>query len=201
MIATSGRVNVKCFNMKIAIYGSAADDSDNIAIEAARKIGKLLADHRHIIITGASPGVPFEAASAAFNAGGQVIGYSPAVDIEEHRTKYNDPVGCFTELIFIPPNYKYSENRIACYKYRNISTVMNCDKAIIIGGRYGTLDEFIQAYEFGKEIGIIKNSGGAAEIIATDIMESTFKKVYKDTGAKVYFEEDPTKLLKAMKLV
>ena len=187
--------------MKISIYGSAGDDSDKLAIEYAREIGKLLAEHGHTIITGGSPGVPFEAASAAFKAGGRVIGYSPATNKEEHQTKFNDPIDCFTELVFVPENYQYVGNRIACYKYRNISTVMNCDKVIIIGGRYGTLDEFIQAYEFGREIGVLKNTKGAAEIIATDVMESTFKKVYKDTGAKVYFEENPVELLKIMKLI
>ncbi|MDP2692318.1 MAG: hypothetical protein Q8O88_01605 [bacterium] len=187
--------------MKVAIYGSAANDSDDVAIKSAREIGKLLAEHGHTIITGASPGAPFEAASVAFNAGGHVVGYSPAVDIKEHKTKFNDPVECFTELIFIPSDYKYVENKMACYKYRNISTVMNCDKAIIIGGRYGTLDEFIQAYEFGKEIGVIKNSKGAAEIIATDMMGLILKKVYKNTGAKVYFGENPRELLKVMKLI
>lgn len=187
--------------MKVSIYGSAGDDSDKVAVEYAREIGKLLAEHGHIVITGASPGVPFEAALAAFNAGGQVVGYSPATNQNEHETKFNDPIGCFTKLIFIPPDYQYANSRVACYKYRNISTIMNCDKVIIIGGRYGTLDEFIQAYEFGKEIGVLKNTKGAAEIIATDVMESTFKKVYKDTGAKVYFEENPTELLKIMKLI
>lgn len=186
--------------MKVAIYGS-AEGSDEIAVKYAREIGKLLAEQGHTVITGACPGVPYEAVRAAFNAGGRVIGYSPASNKKEHEIKFNDPIECFTELIFIPSNYEHIENRIACYKYRNISSIKSCDKAIIIGGRYGTLDEFIQAYEFGKEIGVIKGIKGAAEIIATDIMESTFKKVYKDTGAKVFFEENPRKLLKAMKLI
>lgn len=187
--------------MKVAIYGSAVNDADDLVIKSAREIGKLLAEHEHTIITGASLGAPFEAASVAFRAGGRVVGYSPAINIKEHKTRFDDPVEGFTELIFIPSDYKYIANNMACYKYRNISTVMNCDKAIIIGGRYGTLDEFIQAYEFGKEIGIIKNSKGAAEVIATDMMDLILKKVYKDTGAKVYFENDPKKLLKAMGLI
>lgn len=186
--------------MKVAIYGSAGE-SDKRAVEYARGIGKSLAEHRHVIITGASPGAPFEAVKMAFNHGGKVIGYSPAVSMEDHIKRFGDPTECFSELLFIPKNYEYADNMMACYKYRNIRTVMNCDKVIIIGGRYGTLDEFIQAYEFGKEIGVLKNTKGAAEIIATDIMESTFKKIYKDTGAKVYFATDPTELLKSMNLI
>lgn len=186
--------------MKVAIYGSAGE-SDKKVVEYARDIGKALADHGHTIITGASPGAPFEAVKVAFNNGGKVIGYSPAISQEDHVKRFGDPLECFSELVFIPENYEYAKNMMACYKYRNISTVMNCDKVIIVGGRYGTLDEFIQAYEFGKEIGVLKSSKGAAEIIATDVMESTFKKVYKDTGAKVYFEDDPQKLLKNMNLI
>ena len=186
--------------MKVAIYGSAGDSEPKVN-EYAREVGKSLAEHGHVVITGASPGAPFEAVKVAFNNGGRVIGYSPATNLKDHIKRFGDPVECFSELLFIPKNYEYANNMMACYKYRNIRTVMNCDKVIIIGGRYGTLDEFIQAYEFGREIGVLKNTGGAAEIIATEIMESTFKKIHKDTGAKVYFEDDPAKLLLAMKLI
>lgn len=186
--------------MNVAIYGS-ADSSDKISFKYAREIGRLLATHKHAVITGACPGAPFEASLAAFNAGGRTIGYSPATNKKDHVEKFNDPIEGFTELIYVPRDYEYAKNIVACYKFRNIRTIMNSDKAIILGGRYGTLDEFIQAYEFGKEIGVMKNTKGAAEIIATDVMESTFKKVYKDTGAKVYFEENPRELLKTMGLI
>lgn len=189
--------------MKVAIYGSAvsASASNKIAIGHAREIGKLLAENGHIVVTGACKGIPFEAAMAAFNADGKVIGYSPAISKKDHKNRFKDPLGCFTEMIFVPQNYEHVQNKIACYKYRNISTAMNCDKAIIIGGRCGTMDEFIKVYEFGKEIGVLKNTEGAAGFIATDLAESSFKKIYKDTGAKVYFGENPKNLLKAMKLV
>ncbi len=186
--------------MKVAIYGS-SEGSSQTAIHSAREIGKFLAEKKHTVITGACRGLPFEAALAAFSNGGQVVGYSPAINEEEHVTKYSDPTECFTELIFIPSDYEYATNEKACYKYRNIRSAINCDKAIIIGGRYGTFDEFILAYEFGKEIGVMENTGGVSEIIATDIMKSTLEKIYKNTGAKVHFKEDPVKLLEAMKLL
>ena len=186
--------------MIVAIYGS-ADTLDRRACKYAGEIGKLLAGHGHAIITGACPGLPFEAAKSAFKFGARVVGYSPAINKQEHQTRFQDPTECFTDMVFIPQDYEHVKNDAACYKYRNITTVMNCDKAIIIGGRYGTLDEFILAYEFGKEIGILQGTKGAAEIIETDIMESILKKIDKETGAKVHFKNNPHDLLKTMNLL
>ncbi|KUK49809.1 MAG: hypothetical protein XD75_0203 [Parcubacteria bacterium 33_209] len=138
--------------MKVAIYGSATsiDNFNKDLIKQAKEIGELLAQKNHIIITGACAGIPFIVAEAAFKLGGKVIGYSPAINKNDHKKRFNDPIEYFTKMIFIPKNYEYVENKIACYKYRNIRTTINCDKAIIIGGRSGTLDEFIKSYEFGK---------------------------------------------------
>jgi len=187
--------------MIIAIYGSADVSSNKGASKHAKKIGQLLATKGHTIITGACPGIPFEAAKAAYKAGARVIGYSPAVNKKEHKTRFQDPTKYFTDMVFVPQDYEHIKNDAACYKYRNISSVMNCDKVIIIGGRYGTLDEFILAYEFGKEIGILQGTKGAAEIIETDIMESILKKIDKETGAKVCFKNSPRELLLTMKLI
>lgn len=186
--------------MIIAIYGS-ADISNKKNSLCARKIGRILAEKGHTLITGACPGIPYEAVKAAYKAGGKIIGYSPAINKKEHEFRYKEPVKYFTDLIFIPNDYEHIKNNAACYKYRNISTVMDCDKAIIIGGRYGTLDEFILAYEFGKEIGVLKGTGDAADVIETDIMESILKKIDKETGAKVYFKDKPRNLLKTMNLL
>ena len=81
----------------------------------------------------------------------------------------------------------------ACYKYRNISSVLNSDKVIIIGGRYGTLNEFTIAYEFGKEIGVLSDSGGVAGIL--NMLTSHLK---KETGSSLYFSKDVKKLLEKL---
>lgn len=186
--------------MIVAIYGS-ANSSNKRTCKHAREIGQLLSAKGHTIITGACSGIPFEAAESAFMRGTRVIGYSPAINKKEHRIRFQDPTECFTDMVFIPRDYEHIKDNAACYKYRNITTVMNCDKAIIIGGRYGTLDEFILAYEFGKEIGILQGTEGAAEVIETDIMKSILQKIDKETGAKVHFENNPKNLLKAIGLL
>jgi len=185
--------------MIIAIYGSASNN-DPKTRNVARVLGKLIAKNGHTLITGACSGTSHEAAKAAFLEGGQVIGYSPGIDIDDHITRFSDPVECFSKLIFVPRNYEYKDNRAACYKYRNISTALHCDKAIIIGGRFGTLNEFTLAYEFGKEIGVLDNIGGAGEVIASNLISLTLNKIEKKTGAKVVIASSVSSLAKQLGL-
>lgn len=185
--------------MIVAIYGSAGD-SDDIAIRHAKEIGRLLAQRGHTVITGGSPGAPYEAVLSAFQLGGHTVGYSPAISRHEHVNVLQDPVDGYSELVFVPENYVYADNIVARYKYRNVSTAMASDRVIVIGGRYGTLDEFILAYELGKEIGVLRGTGGAAEVISTGIIELALEKIHKDTGAKVHIKDSPSELLDAMGL-
>lgn len=180
--------------MKIAIFGS-AEGGGKSAILKARVIGKLIAEKGHSIITGACMGLPYEASRAAFEAGGKTIGHSPAKHKKEHVNKFNDPIEHFSILKFIPAKYEHGHNKSACYKYRNISSAIHADKAIIIGGRIGTLNEFTIAFDLGKEIGVLTKTGGIA-----DMIKQIVKKVAKNTGAKVYYSSDPKTLLKKMKI-
>jgi hypothetical protein len=52
--------------MKIAVYGSASGEISQETREKARKIGREIARREHDLITGACPGLPYEAVEAAF---------------------------------------------------------------------------------------------------------------------------------------
>lgn len=180
--------------MKIAIFGSAKGGSKT-AIHKAQEIGKLIAKKGHSIITGACPGLPYEASKAAFKIGGKTIAYSPAKHKKEHTNKFNAPTKHFSILKFIPNKYEHRHNKSACYKYRNISSTLHADKAIIIGGGIGTLNEFTIAYDLGMEIGVLTKTNGIA-----DMIKQIVKKTNKVTGAKVYYSSNPETLLKKMKI-
>lgn len=184
--------------MNIGIFGGAEESSPEVH-KKAYEIGKTLAKKGHTIITGACPGIPYEATKGAFKEGGYTIGFSPAKNKSEHIEKFQSPYKEYSKLIYVPKNYIYLKNKNACYKYRNISSVINSDKIIIIGGRYGTLNEFTLAYEFGKEIGILTNTGGAAEIIE-EIIQKNSSKIKKETGAKIFFSQDINKLLEKLNI-
>ena len=60
----------------------------------------------------------------------------------------------------------------------------------VVGGRTGTLGEFAIAYDEGRLIGVLTETGGITEIVETIIRVSA-----KETGACVLYEEDPEKLI------
>jgi uncharacterized protein (TIGR00725 family) len=178
-------------NYKIAIFGSSTKKSSKIN-KLAEHLGSVIAKKGHILITGACSGIPRIAAKAAFETKGRVMGFSPTTSEKEHKNN-NEPCDYFSKLIFVPKNYRHIKNRNVCYKYRNIESVLAADKVIIINGQYGTLNEFILAYEFGKEIGVLTNTGGTA-----DLCKIITKKLNKKTGAKIYYHSNPNKLLLAL---
>lgn len=140
--------------MKIAVCGAGIETSNEI-LKKSFEIGKEIAKNKAILITGAGLGYPLEAAKGAFLNKGEVIGFSPAKDEQEHKEKYGFKTEYFTRI-----NY----TGLGVPK-RNYDIIENSDAVIIIGGQIGTLNEFSIAFVFNKIIGILNNSGGIVEII------------------------------------
>jgi len=176
--------------MKISVYGSASGKFSEELIERTMEIGREIARQKHILITGGCPGLPYQAVLGAMELKGKVIGYSPAVDLKSHKA-LDYPTQGFSKLIFIPKNYLYKDNIMACRKYRNISSVLACDAAIFIAGRSGTLNEFTNAYDFSKIIGVLDGSGGISGEIPA-ILNAFERKM----NANVVIEKDPLALVR-----
>src|SRR3989304_3627398 len=68
---------------KIGVMGSASGPFTKRQVALAHQLGKAIADQDLIMITGACPGLPLEAANACRKKGGMVIGISPAQSHEE----------------------------------------------------------------------------------------------------------------------
>ena len=77
---------------KICISGGSEGENAERAYHLARKIGETVAKLGHVLITGATNGVPYEAAKAAKKAGGSNIGFSPAGTEIEHQKKFRLPM-------------------------------------------------------------------------------------------------------------
>jgi uncharacterized protein (TIGR00725 family) len=165
--------------MKIAVSGS-GKGKDTSLIEKAKILGREIAKHKHILLTGGCNGYPYAALRGALLEGGKVIAYSPANNKEEHIQKYRFPVDADVEYIFtglgIPE--------------RNLPLVKAAHIIIILDGKIGTLNEFTIAFHENKKIGILK-SGKLPEIIPkiADICDKTGEK------EKIVYETDPKKLL------
>ena len=167
--------------MKIGVYGSAAGDIKDGTVLKAAEIGRLIAHHKGTVVTGACKGLPHEAAKAAKANNGKAKGFSPFT--EEGHLSNKDPVDCFDEIIFTN----------AGKKNRNIMSVNDCDAAIFIAGRIGTLNEFTIAYDDfneGQAIGILTGTGGFA-----DEAKYLIEKLGKPTKAKIFFSDNPKELV------
>jgi uncharacterized protein (TIGR00725 family) len=165
---------------KICISGGSEGKQAEKAYPLAREVGKAVAKKGHILITGATTGVPYQAALAAKKAGGSNIGFSPAGSEIEHKKKFRLPdENLFDHMI-------YTE---AGYAGRNLLMVRSADATIMIDGRVGTLNEFTVAFEENEIVGVLEGSGGTA-----DEVRRILTVAHKGTR-KVIFERDPVKLV------
>lgn len=181
--------------MKIGVYGSASGIISSIVQDHAKEMGRLIAERGHTLITGACSGIPLDAARAAHAAGGTVIGYSPARNLEEHK-RWGVPTASHTEFVFVPSSYEYAGNPDICRKYRNISSVAASDAAVFIAGQYGALNEFTLAYDFGKPIGVILGTSGIA-----DLLQGIVDKIQKEPRPFMIFSKEPMEVVKGLEAV
>ncbi|MBI3335717.1 MAG: LOG family protein [Candidatus Portnoybacteria bacterium] len=170
---------------KICVSGPAkVEHCSADACAKAEEVGRLIAKHGAVIVTGATIGIPWLAAKGAKEAGGLSIGLSPAASEKEHVKVYNLPTDYFDLIIYTGFNYSG----------RNLLLVRSSDASIIICGRMGTLNEFTIAFEDGKPIGILSGSGGTLELI-DEIIEESHR---SDPGGVIYDSEPETLVKKVL---
>ena len=175
-------------SMNIGVYGSSAGDSN--AEVLAREVGIAIAKAGHTVVTGACNGVPQAAVLGALSVGRESIGFSSYSNQEKHIAD-GDPVEGFSRLEYIPKDFEHIDDIRTCYKYRNVTSVAFSDAAIFINGRMGTLNEFTNAHDMGKHIGVLKGSGGVSD----DVIPLAVEKINKPNGATILFESDPETLI------
>lgn len=183
--------------MKIAFYGSASGELPAYLREKARETGREIARGNHTLITGACPGLPYEAVFGAKEYNGIVLGFSPAKNINEHIQRFQFPTIGFDEIIFIPENYPYHKDKQACYKFRNVSSVAECDAAIFIAGGKGSNTEFANAYAMGRVIGVVAGTGG----ITRKVIPTTTSELGSGNEKPVIFNADPKLLIPELELL
>ena len=88
--------------------------------------------------------------------------------------------------MFIQRNFHYRENNGACLKLRNVYSVAERDASIVIGGRYGAVNELSIAYDLWKNIGVFEGSGGITESLMP--IRNAFK---KESKSRIIFRDDP----------
>jgi uncharacterized protein (TIGR00725 family) len=164
----------------IGVMGAAGGELDPEVRARAYELGCAIARAGCVLITGACPGLPYDRARGARDAGGLSIGISPALSRSEHVKKYDSPVDAYDAIIYTGSGLMG----------REVHNIHSADFVIIAGGRSGTLGEFSIAFDEGKLIGVLCGSGGIA-----DDLEKIVPMIHKETGAVMVYDRDPAKLV------
>lgn len=153
------------------------------AVESAREIGRQIALHDCILVNGACPGLPDEAARGAKQSGGETMGISPGISICSHVQKYKSPIQFYDKFIFTGMGLMM----------RDIINIRSSDAVVILPGGTGTLNEFTVAYDEGKPIGVFTGHDGCADHIEK-ILEFCHRKVTD----RMVFSSDPAELIQKL---
>ncbi len=113
--------------MQIAVCGAAVCGED--LLSAARTVGKTLAEHGAVVLTGGRGGVMEAAARGAREAGGVVVGILP--DLSDGNPHLSIRI------------------RTGMGHARNVILVQSADAVIGVGGEFGTLSELAIALKEG----------------------------------------------------
>lgn len=158
--------------------GPTIENQENI--KNAIILGDAIAKTDCILVNGACPGLPDEAAYGAHKAGGTVMGVSPAFSEHEHIKKYKSPKEYYDIILYTGLGLME----------RDIINIRSSDAIILLGGGVGTLNEFTVAYDEGKVIGVLEGSGGVS-----DHIEDILKICHREMNDTIVFDRDPKKLL------
>jgi len=167
---------------QICVSGAARGDSVELAKELAGAVGREIVRRGHLVITGATRGLPYYAAKAAKEEGGRditSIGFSPAASRLAHVKKYLLPLDVFDTVLFT--GFEYTGLILLL--------VRSSDAVVMVGGRIGTLNELTIAIEERKPIGVLLGSGGM-----TNEVEAVLKAA-KRARTGIIFGHDPAELV------
>lgn len=167
--------------IRIGVMGSASGHITKTAQKKAFKLGELIAAQGHYLVTGATNGLPLEAAKGASIHDGKIFGISPAKNATDHVMHWRLPLEPHTFINYTGMGFDF----------RDHLNIFNSEIVIFIGGGIGTLNEFSLAYHENKIIGVLEDSSGVSRTLHQVIDSLAYH-----TNARVFFSSKPEELLK-----
>lgn len=165
---------------QIAILGSANLGLVSDITETLYELGARLAEKKCIVLAGSCGGIGSIVSQAAKEKGSFTIGISPYQSRLEHMEKHGDESEYFSSFIYTGSGFKG----------RNVVLVNSADAVIAICGQVGTLNELTIAYDIGRPIGLLTNTGGIA-----DTFENVLRLMKMDKKKPVVQSQNPSELL------
>ncbi len=142
--------------LKLCVSGAAETGHCGVdAYDKGLELGREIARHGAMLVTGATTGFPLWAAMGAKEAGGFVLGFSPAGSEKEHIETYNLPVEYHDAIVYTGFGYPG----------RDLILTRSSDAVFFGCGRIGTIHEFTISFEDKKPIGIFEADWETDEVI------------------------------------
>ena len=123
----SGLKIVRTFPQGVTIYGSARIGEGSKYYREARKLGALLAENGHAVITGGGPGIMEAANRGSYEYGGRSIGLNITLSHEQHPNPY------LTDML----QFEY-------FFARKVMLAMSAKVYAFFPGGFGTMDELTE---------------------------------------------------------
>lgn len=118
---------VRSFPQGVTIFGSARLPQDHKYCQMAFKLGHLLAENGHAVITGGGPGIMEAASHGAYEIGGRTIGFNITLKHEQFPNPYL--TDCLTFEYFFA---------------RKVALAMAAKVFVFFPGGFGTMDEIAE---------------------------------------------------------
>ena len=122
-----GLQTVRSFPQGVTIFGSARLPQDHKYCQLAYKLGGLLAENGHAVITGGGPGIMEAVSHGAYEIGGRTIGFNITLIHEQHPNPYL--TDCLTFEYFFA---------------RKVSLAMAAKVFVFFPGGFGSMDELFE---------------------------------------------------------
>ena len=167
--------------LKLCVSGAAeTGHCGPSALDKAKELGAEIVNHGAVLVTGATTGFPLWSAIGAKEAGGTVVGLSPAATEREHMEVYRLPVDYHDLIIYTGFGYSM----------RDILLTRSTDAVFLGCGRIGTIHEFTVAFEDNKPIGILEDENWETDEVFKMIIEKGHR-----PNNKIIFDKDPKRLV------
>lgn len=149
--------------IKICVAGAAETGHCGIdALNKAKELGREIVKSGAVLVMGATTGFPLWTAMGAKEAGGFVIGFSPAASEREHVEAYKLPLDYMDLIVYT--GFGYSG--------RDLLLTRSSDAVICGCGRVGTIHQFTVAFDDQKPIGIYEGPWEMGEELKDIVVKS-----------------------------
>ena len=168
--------------MQIKIGVSGAAETGHCGIDAYDKgleLGREIARHKAVLVTGATTGFPLWATVGFKEVGGFSVGFSPANTEKEHIEHYNLPIENMDVIVYTGFGFPG----------RDLLFSRSADAMLFGCGRIGTIHEFTIAFEDKKPIGVLE-AGWETDKVIKDILANGHR-----PNDHIIFDTDPRALL------